>query len=211
MPITPHQHSVDPGGVIRLRPHSATVLCLVVWIPTALLSLDALVRAGWEAVGALPLALAIAVCVWALLWSPCLVLREDRVEVRNILVTHVLPFVAIERVRIGAMIRFDVLDEQHDEHTVTAWNAPSLPRDRVRMARSDRAGLTVRPSMEGSQETRLAADQAACRSAVVRTRWLAWQDRNENAPFEAAVRRPRWVVIGGVLSAAALLVLRLAG
>lgn len=200
MPITPSPHAVDPGGVLHLRPRSSTVLCLIVWAPILILCLDAVIRAGWEGVRALPIALIVGVAVWALLWSPRLVLREDRVEVRNIVISHELPFVAIERVRIGAMVRFDVLTADRREKTFTAWNAPALKRDRVRTTRQG-----GRIAVEQSAPQRLLADQAACRSTVVRTRWENWQDRNEGAPFEPARTRPRWVVIAVILLSIAML------
>lgn len=204
MPITPSPNSVDPGGVLHLRPRSSTVLCLIVWAPILILSLDAVIRAGWEGVRALPIALIVGVAVWVLLWSPRLVLREDRVEVRNIVIAHDLPFVAIERVRIGAMVRFDVLTADREEKTYTAWNAPALKRDHVRTTRQG-----GRVTVEQSAPQRLVADQAACRSTVVRTRWENWQDRHEGAPFEPARTRPRWGVIAVLLISVTMLLVSL--
>lgn len=124
-----HTAAHDPGGTLHLRPHSAVVICAVVGLIGFGLTLDAVLRAGWEGLLVLPVPLFVLALVWMVLWAPRVVLHEDEVEVRNVLVTHRLPFAAIQEVRVGAMLRFEVTTRRAATSTVTAWNAPALGRD----------------------------------------------------------------------------------
>lgn len=156
---------------MRLRPRSATILSLLVWGVCLLLSVQAVLGAGLEGVIALPLPLLISAAVWAVLWSPQVILREDGVRVRNIVHSYWLPFDAITAVRIGAMLRLDALDATGYERTVTAWNAPGLPRSSAPSA-AQRRRASAGGEPIASEAQRLSSDQAACPSAVVRQRWL---------------------------------------
>lgn len=194
---------------MHLRPRSAALLSIGVWVLCALLFAEAALRgeaAGWRT---LPAVLLICALVWALLWAPRVVLHADRVEVRNVLVTHELPLLSISAVRLGAMLRFDVLTAGHRMRTVTAWNAPALGRDkpwsRLSSVHEDRLrGVgTPRP---GPAE-RLARDQAASPSAVVRERWEEAMDAHagEELPLPGATWHPNTAVLA-VLGALVLAV-----
>jgi hypothetical protein len=176
--MPPDTTSHDPGGTLHLRPHGATTLCIVVWLIGAGLLVEAVIRAGWQGVLLIPVPLLLLALVWLVLWAPRVVLHEDSVEVRNILVTHHLPFPAIEEVRVGAMLRFEVVTRRGDRTTLTAWNAPALARDapwrrEVRMHEQHLQGRRATP------QERLVHDQQRSRSAVIKQRWERWLDRRD--------------------------------
>ncbi|MDN5820741.1 MAG: PH domain-containing protein [Brachybacterium sp.] len=168
----------DPGGTLHLRPHGATVLCVVVGVLGLGLTLDAVIRAGWQGVLVLPAPLLFLALVWMVLWAPRVVLHEDSVEVRNVLVTHHLPFAAIQEVRLGAMLRFEVTADRAATSTITAWNAPALGRD----APWRREAVMYEQRLRGRSSTpqeRLVTDQRRSRSAVVAQRWEDWMDQRD--------------------------------
>lgn len=183
--MPPHPTSHDPGGTLHLRPHGATALCVVVGLVGLGLTLDAVLRAGWQGVLVLPVLLLLLALVWMVLWAPGVVLHEEAVEVRNVLATHHLPFAAIEEVRLGAMLRFEVATRRGTTSTLTAWNAPALGKDapwrqQAMMHEQDLRGrrLTV--------QERLVHDQQRSRSAVVKQRWERWMDRRDALGTKAA-------------------------
>lgn len=175
MPSTSPAPVHDPGGTLHLRPHGAIVLCAVVGLLGLGLTLDAVLRAGWEGMMMLPVLLLILALVWMVLWAPRVVLHEDSVEVRNVLVTHLVPFAVIEEVRVGAMLRLEVAGRSGTTSTITAWNAPALSRDAPwrRQAQIHEQGLRGRRL---TPQERLVNDQQSSRSAVIKLRWERWQD-----------------------------------
>jgi hypothetical protein len=186
MPPEPASH--DPGGTLHLRPHGATVLCLVVGLVGLGLLLDAVVRAGWQGVLLLPVPLLLLSLVWLVLWAPRVVLHEDSVEVRNVLVTHHLPFAAIQDVRLGAMLRFEVVTRRGDRTMLTAWNAPALGRDapwrrQAMLHEQDLRGRRLTP------QERLVHDQQRSRSAVIEQRWERWLERRDEPGRQGAHAR----------------------
>ncbi|WP_157773509.1 PH domain-containing protein [Brachybacterium vulturis] len=176
MPAHPTVH--DPGGTLHLRPHGATVLCIVVGVLGLALTLDAVIRAGWEGLLVLPAPLFVLALVWMVLWAPQVVLHEEEVEVRNVLLTHHLPFAAIQEVRIGAMLRFEVTTQRAATSTITAWNAPALSRDAPWRREATMHEQNLRGRAHTPQE-RLVNDQQRSRSAVVKKRWERWMDRRD--------------------------------
>ncbi|WP_394215643.1 PH domain-containing protein [Brachybacterium vulturis] len=170
----------DPGGTLHLRPRSAAIICAVVGLIGLGLSLEAVLRAGWEGVLVLPVPLFALALVWMVLWAPQVVLHEESVEVRNVLLTHHLPFAAIQEVRIGAMLRFEVTTHRAATSTVTAWNAPALGRDAPWRREATMYEQNLRGRSSTPQE-RLVNDQQRSRSAVVKTRWERWMDRRDAA------------------------------
>ncbi|WP_347040710.1 PH domain-containing protein [Brachybacterium nesterenkovii] len=170
---------------ITLRPRSATLICILTWVLCAALLLDAVMRAGLPGLRVAPFLVLAAVVVWALLWNPRVVLSEDRVLVRNVLVQHALPFGTIRHVRLGSMLRFDIEGADGRERTITAWNAPGIGRDRPDPARgrAEAGGAGHGPSSGrrlGPGE-RLARDQQRSGSAIVVRRWERWCDAREGA------------------------------
>lgn len=219
MPSQPTPHgagrSDDPGAPLRLRPHSATVICAVVGLIGLGLAVEAVLRAGWEGVLVLPPLLFALALVWMVLWAPQVVLHETEVEVRNVLVTHRLPFAAIQQVRLGAMLRFEVRTPRGTTSTITAWNAPALGRDspvrrEARMHEQDLRGRRATP------QERLVNDQHRSRSAPVKQRWERWMDRRESlgdaapeVPDEVMTTRPNVLQIAVVTLLGALTLARL--
>lgn len=203
-----------PGAAatVVLRPRSAPVICVLVWALSAALLVDAVARAGVAGLRVLPFLLLAGIGAWALLWAPRVVLGERQVEVRNVLVTHVLPFASITAVRLGAMLRLDVRGAGPAERTITAWNAPGIGRDspiaaerRRRAAPAGSREAAPRPLGRGE---RLALDQQRSRSAIVVQRWEAWQDAAERGNGnETPGPRPVTRVNTGVLVALAVGVL----
>ena len=188
MPSTSPAPVHDPGGTLHLRPHGATVLCAVVGLLGLGLALDAVLRAGWQGVLTLPVLLLIMALVWMVLWAPRVVLHEDSVEVRNIVVTHQIPFAMIEEVRVGAMLRLETAGRDGTTKTITAWNAPALSRDapwrrQAQIHEQDLRGRRLTP------QERLVNDQQSSRSAVIKLRWERWQDRREGQPGQPALDR----------------------
>lgn len=209
--MPPDAASHDPGGTLQLRPHGATVLCLVVGLVGLGLVLDAVLRAGWEGVLLLPVPLLLLALVWLVLWAPRVVLHETSVEVRNVLLTHHAPFAAIQDVRLGAMLRLEVVTARGRSTTITAWNAPALGRD----APWRRQAMLHEQTLRGrrlSPPERLVHDQQHSRSAVVKQRWERWHDRweeqgrppvdGEEPVMTTRVNRPQIAVV----AACALLV-----
>lgn len=216
MPSRPSTPVPDPGGRVVLRPRSASVISALTAVVVLALSAEALVATGWAGVTLLPLPLFLLAGVWALLWAPCLVIDEDLVEVRNILRIHRVPFAAIERVRLGSMLRLDVRGPDGAERTLTAWNAPGLPRDTPWRRRDTGQGEAPRGARERrrdrpSPEQRLLLDQSASPTALLSRRMDAWESRAAPSA-DAAARmstRPHVAVLAVLGAATALLVARL--
>ncbi|AXK44428.1 PH domain-containing protein [Brachybacterium saurashtrense] len=174
-PSSPPEHD----DAIALRPRSATVISLLVWVLGAGLAIDAVLRAGWQGVAVLPVPVLIMALVWAVLWLPRVVVHRDRVEVRNIVVTHHVPFAALEKVRLGAMLRLDVAGPS-GVRTLTAWNAPALGRENPLR----REAVIHEQNLRGRGLTRsekLAHDQQRSRSAVLEERFVAWMAQQRGA------------------------------
>lgn len=165
-----------------LRPRSAILICILTWALCAALLIDALARAGAPGLRVLPFLVLAAVVVWALLWNPRVVLADDRVLVRNVLVSHTLPFAAIRRVRLGSMLRFDVAAVRGGERTITAWNAPGIGRDRLDLSRGSAQAMSAGSRGHGAPRPRLgpgerlARDQQRSGSAIVVRCWEQWCD-----------------------------------
>lgn len=175
----------DPDAPVHLRPYGASVLCIVVWCILAAMALEALFSAGTRGLVVFPGLALVAAVLWALLWAPRVVLRPHGVDVRNIWRSVYLPFAAIERVRLGAMIRFDVVDDRDRARTITAWNAPGLGRDKM-LRHADPRVISSRGAQPGdgvrrrlSPGERLENDQKASRSAIIRDRWQAARQSSE--------------------------------
>lgn len=188
MPSTSPAPLHDPGGTLHLRPHGATVLCAVVGLLGLGLAVDAVLRAGWQGVLTLPVLLLIMALVWMVLWAPRVVLHADSVEVRNVVVTHLIPFAVIEEVRVGAMLRLEVAGRTGTTSTITAWNAPALSRDapwrrQAQIHEQDLRGRRLTP------QERLVNDQQSSRSAVIKLRWERWQDHHERQQGQSAQHR----------------------
>lgn len=204
----------DPGGTLHLRPHGAAVLCGLVGVLCLGLALDAVLRAGWEGVLVLPAVLLALALVWMVLWAPRVVLHEDSVEVRNVFVTHHIPFAAIQEVRLGAMLRFEVITQRAATSTITAWNAPALGRDKPWRREATMYEQNLRGRSYTPQE-RLVTDQRRSRSAVVKTRWERFMDRRDaqgsrpvGGTEEAMTTTPNVLQIAVVGVLTALVVLR---
>lgn len=195
-----HHDALDTGGTLHLRPRMASVLSIIVALMALGLSVEAVLRAGWQGVLVLPVPLFLLALVWMVLWAPRVVLHEDSVEVRNVLTTSQLPFAAIQEVRLGAMLRFDVDSPRGGTTTITAWNAPALGRDMPWR----REAMLHEQQLRGRRLTpqeRLVHDQRRSRSAVIRQRWERWLDRRDaqgaqGEPAETTVvTRPNLVQI----------------
>ncbi|GAB2535699.1 PH domain-containing protein [Brachybacterium huguangmaarense] len=202
-----------------VRPRSAVIICGLTWALCAALLIEDVWRIGFAAVFDLPIVLAVAVAVWALLWRPCLIVREDSATVRNVLSTTELPFASILHVRIGAMVRIEHLDAAGRERVVTAWNAPGVGRDDVR----ERTGRARQDDLRGrggagqgrstaTWSERLVSDQQASPSAVLRRRWEQWQHVRPDVGAPTAAGRTRIALLPLALVAASLVlgVLRIA-
>lgn len=193
-----------PTDPLTLRPRSAEVITIVVAVAAALLTLDAVLRAGLTGALLLPGLLLLLAVVWALLWAPRVVLHRESLEIRNVWRTHVLPFTAIREVRLGAMLRVDAITDGGTEQTFTAWNAPGLRRDnplRRREAAAD-GGSRVRMG----PEERLRKDQRDSRSAIVVDRVESWQEHHEAEVGTGRARTRVNTPVIAVLGAALLLV-----
>ncbi|HLQ80482.1 MAG TPA: PH domain-containing protein [Brachybacterium sp.] len=187
------------------------MLCLLVWAfcaATIVESFWALGVHGWR-FDVLPLVA--STVVWALLWRPRVVVHSDHLEIRNVLVTHVVPLTLIEDVRLGAMLRI-VLPPRVDggePEVITAWNAPGVGKDRpverfAARGASRSPGATARSAPSWSE--RLVRDQRSSPSAAVVE---AWQNRSGNAQSAdgAAVRRRLNIEVLGAVGASMLLLL----
>lgn len=199
-------------GSTQIRPGGALVLCVVVWLlcaATMAESLWLLGVAGWR-FAVLPLA--ISCLVWALLWAPRVVVREERIEVRNVLETWTLPMAAIDRVRLGAMLRFELVPAQGSGKTrvLTAWNAPGVGRDRPRerLARMDPRSRAGGAAERPDWAQRLRRDQLESPSHAAVDAWERWDgahgvaSRAEDGERAAPTRRPNLAVIAALLAAA---------
>ena len=200
----------DDGSTL-IRPGGALVLCVVVWLlcaATVAESLWLLGAAGWR-FAVLPLA--ISCLVWALLWAPRVVVREERIEVRNVLETWTLPMAAIDRVRLGAMLRFELMPAQGSEKTrvLTAWNAPGVGRDRPRerLARMDPRSRAGGAAERPDWAQRLRRDQLESPSHAAVDAWERWDAAQGGTRADAGedttpTRSPNVGVIAALLGAA---------
>lgn len=166
-------------GSTHIRPGGALVLCLIVWALCAATIVESFWAVGIHGWQFAVLPLAVSAVVWALLWAPRVVVRRDRLEVRNVFITHVLPMAAIEDVRLGAMLRVILppRSEGGEPVVITAWNAPGVGKDRPRdrLASSD---VRSRHGRERAQHAapwawseRLVRDQRASPSHAVVQAW----------------------------------------
>lgn len=177
-------------GSTHVRPGGALVLCALVWLfcgATVAQALWLLGAAGWR-LTVLPLV--VSAVVWALLWAPRVVVRPEQIEVRNVLVTHVLPMAVIDDVRLGAMLRIVLAPARPGGRpaTITAWNAPGVGRDdhRDRIASGDvrsrhGSGAGGRPP-RADWAQRLRRDQAASPSQAAVDAWETWRSGRATAP-----------------------------
>lgn len=184
-------------GSTHIRPGGAIVLCLLVWAVCAATVLQAFWLLGLDGGSFAVLPLVASALMWVLLWAPRVVVRPDRIEVRNVLVTRVLPMALIDRARLGAMLRFELVParEGAKAEVITAWNAPGVGRDspRERIASSDPrarqgAGAAARPDWSA----RLLRDQRASPSYPALEAWETWHRRHAAAITETeaeALRR----------------------
>lgn len=155
------------------------VLCVIVWALCAATIVESFWAVGIHGWQFAVLPLAVSAVVWVLLWAPRVVVHPDRLEVRNVLITHDLPMTAIEDVRVGAMLRVILPPRGAGAKPVviTAWNAPGIGKDRPRdrLASSD---VRSRYGQEHAQHTarsawseRLVRDQHASPSHAVVEAW----------------------------------------
>ena len=155
------------------------MLCVVVWLLCAATVAESLWLLGADGWRFAVLPLAISCLVWALLWAPRVVVHDERIEVRNVLETWTLPMGSIDRVRLGAMLRFELVPVQGRARprVLTAWNAPGVGRDRPRerLARIDprsrAAGAADRPDWA----QRLRRDQLESPSHAAVEAWERWE------------------------------------
>ncbi|WP_157975723.1 PH domain-containing protein [Brachybacterium sp. YJGR34] len=166
-------------GSTVVRPGGALLLCVIVWAFCAATALQAFWLLGLDGWSFAVLPAVVCAVLWVLLWAPRVVVREDRIEVRNVLVTHHLPMAAIERARLGAMLRFEVRSQRADgaEEVVTAWNAPGVGRDRPRerLARADRRAPGASARAQADWAERLRRDQLASPSHAAVEAWERWE------------------------------------
>ncbi|HLS33661.1 MAG TPA: PH domain-containing protein [Brevibacterium sp.] len=168
-----------PGdGSTHIRPGGALVLCTIVWALCAATIVESVWAVGIHGWQFAVLPLAVSAVVWALLWAPRVVVRPDRLEIRNVLITHVVPMAAIEDVRLGSMLRVILPPraEGAKREVITAWNAPGVGKDRPRdrLARSDirsRYEERSRHTAPSTWSERLVRDQRASPSHAVVQAW----------------------------------------
>ncbi|HJG53482.1 MAG TPA: PH domain-containing protein [Brachybacterium faecium] len=188
------------------------MLCLIVWVfcaATIVESFWVLGVHGWR-YAVLPLVA--STVVWALLWMPRVVVRPERLEVRNVLITHVVPYALIEDVRLGAMLRIVLAPrvEGGTPEVLTAWNAPGVGKDRpldrvarggVRRSPREAAGLE-----RASWSERLVRDQRSSPSAAVVEAWRRNAD-HAGSGADAEVTRHLNVEVMCAVGASMLLLL----
>lgn len=209
--------ATSTDGDIRLRPRSAAILSVIVWAVCALLSVQAVLAAGWQGVAALPLPLLVSVGVWMLLWSPRVLVRRDGIDLRNVLHSYWFPFDAIEDVRVGPMVRIIARGPDREPMSVAAWNAPGGAK--IGSGRPTGGYVTGSVADQRTRElTRSLTDTkpkvssrftAAPRSDsdVLREKWV--QNANENPdPSIHAEKRLRGGAITALLVALAVTAVR---
>ncbi len=170
----------DHGGDITLRPYSAIVLSIVVWVLAAGFGIDAVMRRfDVETLKSLSLLILMSAGTYAVLWAPRIIVRDDCVTMRNVFRVHEIPFAAIDAIRIVAMVRIEARGKDGRPRTYSAWNAPAVGKSKApsrQEEREIRAGLRTH-----SQSARLHAQIRGCRSVVLLDRWNRWIDVQEEA------------------------------
>ena len=184
-------------GSTVIRPGGALILSALVWLLCGATILQALWLVGLDGVLFSLLPAVVAAVVGVILWAPRVVVRPERIEVRNVLVTHVLPMGSIERARLGAMLRFELVPATPGGTSplVTAWNAPGVGRDRhsERLAASDpraRHGAGGGPRRPAWSE-RLQRDQRLSPSYPAVEAWEQWQREHPHGAQTAADAAPQ--------------------
>ncbi|MGP9538732.1 hypothetical protein ACT3SP_12020 [Brachybacterium sp. AOP43-C2-M15] len=184
-------------GTTHIRPGGALVLCALVWVLCGATTLQAFWLLGADGWRFAVLPAVVSAVIWVVLWAPRVIVREDLIEVRNVLVTHLLPMGAIAHPRLGAMLRFDLVPAAHEETTavVTAWNAPGVGRDRPRdrLSRSDPRSAHGSPTARENWAERLRRDQLTSPSHVAVAAWERWtaqdaQTRGRAGPAAEGLR-----------------------
>lgn len=155
------------------------MLCALVWALCAATILESFWVLGLHGWRFAVVPLAVSAVVWMLLWAPRVVVRPGRLEIRNVVVTHMVPMTAIEDVRLGAMLRVILppRTEGAKPEVITAWNAPGVGKDRPRdrIAGSDvRSRYSQERSLQTATSTwseRLVRDQRTSPSYAVVEAW----------------------------------------
>lgn len=170
-------------GSTHIRPGGALVLCVVVWLVCTATVLESFWLLGVDGWRFAVLPAAVSAVVWALLWAPRVVVDEEHIEVRNVLETRRLPMAAIDRVRLGAMLRFELVPAPGSDKplVVTAWNAPGVGRDRPRerLAAMDPRARSSAAAARPDWAQRLRRDQLESPSHAAVEAWESWEARQE--------------------------------
>jgi hypothetical protein len=166
----------------RFQPAFGRVLTLAVAAGAIAALIGFVVAGDWEGLaryGTLPLFL--IALVWALFWAPELRVEEHAVTVRNVLRTHHVPWVTIQRIDTKYALTLFT-----PQRKIDVWAAPAPSRyavasmteqDTRRVAESARAAeRSIRPGDSLSSASGAAAH-------VVR---LHWEQLRDDGAFDAA-------------------------
>ncbi|MDK7741463.1 hypothetical protein [Helcobacillus massiliensis] len=155
-------------GVVAL----ALVIILVGNAVLAVGAADGLRRFG-------PVMLLIAALLVVVMILPGVRVFTDRMEVRNILHTYRIPYSAVDRVRIGSMLKIDAVDARGENRTVTAWSAPAIRKQGLLDAFS-RTSSKKPPTapMGQTSSAQLLAEQKASAAWPLKERVDGYQDHH---------------------------------
>lgn len=112
-----------------LRGHSAALVPGAVWVLCVLAVVDAAIEgsAGY-ALRTTALMSAIAFGAWLVLASPCLEVGRDGLRVVNPLRVHMIPFGALDAVRVRGLTSVTARERSGRLRSITSWNAPGVPK-----------------------------------------------------------------------------------
>lgn len=194
---------------MRYRPLFGRILTVLV-AAVAAVAIGGLLLEGLvlDAVRLAPVALLVAVLCWALFWAPVLVVEEHAITVRNVFVTHHVPWPAIERIDTKYALTLYT-----PERRIAVWVVPAPARQAAREATRGDLRIAAESARGADRAVRpgdLVSTESGAVSAVIRRRWEQLRD---DGVFDRILAPQRirselhlatLVALGGLLVAAVL-------
>lgn len=160
---------------MRYRPLFGRIL-------TVLVAAIAVVAIGWllidglvlDALRVAPVVLLVAVLCWALFWAPVLAVEEHAITVRNVFLTHHVPWPAIERIDTKYALTLYT-----PERRIPVWVVPAPSRHAARDATRGDVRLATDSARAADRSVRpgdLPSTESGAVSALLRRHWEQLRD-----------------------------------
>ena len=160
---------------MRYRPLLGQLLTALVTL-LGVVAVGAVLLEGFplDALRAAPVVALVVVLCWALFWLPVLIVEEHAVTVRNVFVTHHVPWAAIERIDTKYALTLDTPGKR-----ITVWVAPAPTRIAAREATRGEALSAPASARAAERSVRpgdLPTSESGAAAAVLRRHWEQLRD-----------------------------------